>query len=255
MLDHRKRQEELAAHIQELLDEIADQKETHQRLQQEYTTAVQTHEDEMRKQRREFDAKDSALQSALGDLTRKEAEVRRVQGTYEELKKAHSDAQSRGNEKTGERYSLQLEIDRLTRDVQRLEDDLRRARKDLEDREGKIRERDGTLDQLYVEVRELKSAVAAQTQARLNIAEKLDGAQSSVKSLENELSVAKHRLAESEAELSRAQRGVIGTENQYRDQVTERNTLLLTIYQYIEKTIGVDKFGVRLLSSRQSHIS
>lgn len=31
------------------------------------------------------------------------------------------------------------------------------------------------------------------------------------------------------------------TEQQYRDQLTERNTLLLTIYQYMEKILGAEK--------------
>lgn len=37
---------------------------------------------------------------------------------------------------------------------------------------------------------------------------------------------------------------MLASENQYRDQLTERNTLLLTIYQYLEKILGVDKTPV-----------
>jgi hypothetical protein len=39
---------------------------------------------------------------------------------------------------------------------------------------------------------------------------------------------------------------MLANENQYRDQLTERNTLLLTIYQYLEKILGVDKTPVSL---------
>ena len=38
---------------------------------------------------------------------------------------------------------------------------------------------------------------------------------------------------------------MLASENQYRDRLTERNTLLLTIYQYLEKILGVDKTPVR----------
>ena len=40
------------------------------------------------------------------------------------------------------------------------------------------------------------------------------------------------------------QRALLSAEAQYRDQLTERNTLLLTIYQYMDKILGVDKTPV-----------
>lgn len=43
---------------------------------------------------------------------------------------------------------------------------------------------------------------------------------------------------------------MLSTENQYRDQLTERNTLLLTIYQYMEKILGVDKTPVSCVELR-----
>jgi len=48
-------------------------------------------------------------------------------------------------------------------------------------------------------------------------------------------------LGELEGRLEKDQRTLLGQESQYRDQVTERNTLLLTIYQYLDKILGVDK--------------
>lgn len=35
------------------------------------------------------------------------------------------------------------------------------------------------------------------------------------------------------------------TENQYRDQLNERNTLLLTVYQAVDKVAGADKVSLR----------
>lgn len=37
---------------------------------------------------------------------------------------------------------------------------------------------------------------------------------------------------------------MLSTEASYRDQISERNTLLLTIHQYMEKILGVDKTPV-----------
>ena len=54
----------------------------------------------------------------------------------------------------------------------------------------------------------------------------------------------KTRIAELEQRLSKDQRALLSAEAQYRDQLTERNTLLLTIYQYMDKIVGVDKTPV-----------
>jgi hypothetical protein len=50
-----------------------------------------------------------------------------------------------------------------------------------------------------------------------------------------------------ETRLSIDQRTLLNAENQYRDQLTERNTLLLTIYQYMDKIPGVDKTPVGVI--------
>lgn len=50
-----------------------------------------------------------------------------------------------------------------------------------------------------------------------------------------ELSSARDRLRLLEDQLSTDHRALNKTENGYRDMVTERNTLLLTVYEYMEK--------------------
>lgn len=109
----------------------------------------------------------------------------------------------------------------------------------------------------------MSTQLASQTQARLNIGEKLDLAQAvsnsvatlgslvlshariqAAKHAESDLQTARARVAELEQRLNKDQRSMLASENQYRDQLTERNTLLLTIYQYLEKILGVDKTPV-----------
>lgn len=65
---------------------------------------------------------------------------------------------------------------------------------------------------------------------------------------QDELSAARDRLRVVEDQLNTDHRALSRTENQYRDQLTERNTLLLTIYQYMDKMVGSSP--VRALSSR-----
>ena len=88
-----------------------------------------------------------------------------------------SESKRLGETHTTARFSLQLEVDCLEWDLERLEDELARARKDIDEKEGKSRDREANVDKLHAENRELASQLAAQTQARLNVSEKLDGVQ------------------------------------------------------------------------------
>jgi chromosome segregation ATPase len=180
------------------------------------------------------------MQSLLGQ---READVAALQTALSAQEVA---AKTQGEHATTARFSLQLEADRLKRDLERLEDELARARKDLDERETRMRERDGVIDTLHAENRELAAQVASQSQARLNVSDKLDLAQSSLSTAEAEAASLRARMQELEQRLSKDQRSLLAAENQFRDQVTERNTLLLTIYQYMDKILGVDKTPVRL---------
>jgi hypothetical protein len=244
--DHQLHQETFTRQYNEVQTELERAEKTHSRAIDEI---LLKHEDECRKSSRALEAKESALQSALGDLNRVQtllgqretdlAEVQKVlQGLEEESKR-------RGEVDTTTRFSLQLDVDRLKRDLNRVEDELARARSDLEDRETKLREKDNTIDTLHSQSRDLSTQLSSQTQARLNISEKLDTVQGDLRKREAEVEGLKGRVGDLESRLSKDQRTLMNAENQYRDQLTERNTLLLTIYQYMEKILGVDKVPVR----------
>ncbi|KAI0806659.1 hypothetical protein C8Q74DRAFT_1189709 [Fomes fomentarius] len=240
-----KQVEELAQHIEKVVEELQRERSKRERLEADLDKAENEHEDAIRRERRALEAKDSALQSALNDLSRaqslltqRDADLAAVQAA---LQTVEADNKKLGESHTSARFSLQLEVDRLRRDVERLEDELVRARKELDDREGKGRDRDGVVDKLHAENRDLAAQLAAQTQARLNVAEKLDDTQASLKAAEVETTNLRTRIAELEQRLSKDQRALLTAEAQYRDQLTERNTLLLTIYQYMDKIVGVDK--------------
>ncbi|KAG6819546.1 hypothetical protein H0H93_010792 [Arthromyces matolae] len=242
---HRSRQEELARHVEDLVEEARRERSARERLEAELEAADKEHDTEVRRQRRTLEAKESALQSALNDLarvqsllTQRESDLQAVQTALQTLE---AESKRLGETHTTARFSLQLETDRLKRDLERVEDELARARKELDDKESRNRDRDGTLDKLHAEKRELESQLASQAQARLNISEKLDTVQAALRSAEGDIATYKTKVAELEQRLSKDQRSLLSAESQYRDQLTERNTLLLTIYQYLDKILGVDK--------------
>ncbi|KAF8891382.1 hypothetical protein BD779DRAFT_1514947 [Infundibulicybe gibba] len=242
---HRARQEELARHVDDLVDEVHRERQGRERAEADLDTADKEHEAAVRRERRALEAKESTLQNTLNDLARtqsllsqREADLAAVQGALETLE---MESKKLGESHTTARFSLQLETDRLKRDLERVEAELARARKELEERDGMGRDRDSVLDKLHSENRDLASQLAAQTQARLNLSEKLDVVQGNLRASEGELSAFKAKVGDLEQRLSKDQRSLLSAESQYRDQLTERNTLLLTIYQYMDKILGVDK--------------
>ncbi|KAG6877189.1 hypothetical protein C0993_009506 [Termitomyces sp. T159_Od127] len=242
---HRSRQEELARHVEDLLEETRRERSIRERLEADLETAEKEHEDAARHQRRTLEAKESALQNALNDLARVQSLLSQrdsdLQAVQTALQTLEAESKRLGETHTTARFSLQLETDRLKRDLERVDAELSRARKELDDKDAKSRDRDGVLDKIHAEKRELESQLAAQTQARLNISEKFDSVQGALRTAEGEITAFKLKVTELEQRLSKDQRSLLSAESQYRDQLTERNTLLLTIYQYLDKILGVDR--------------
>jgi chromosome segregation ATPase len=226
------------------------ERDARERAESQLEKSNRDFDSEMRRSRRAYEAQETSAQTAQTEIARmqsllgqREADVAALQTALSAQEVA---AKTQGEHATTARFSLQLEADRLKRDLERLEDELARARKDLDERETRMRERDGVIDTLHAENRELAAQVASQSQARLNVSDKLDLAQSSLSTAEAEAASLRARMQELEQRLSKDQRSLLAAENQFRDQVTERNTLLLTIYQYMDKILGVDKTPVRL---------
>ncbi|KAF4604411.1 hypothetical protein EYR40_001591 [Pleurotus pulmonarius] len=244
-LAHRQRQEQLAQHSEGLDAQLHEERRLRERAVADLDAADREHEEELRRERQAFKAKESALQSALNDLARTQSLLEQrefdLQAVQNALQTIEAESKRAGETHTTARFSLQLEVDRLKRDLERLEGELARARKELEDKDSKGRDRDGVVDRLHAENRDLATQLAAQTQARLNITEKLDTTQASLKAAEAQVATFRSRITDLEERLSKDQRSLLAAENQYRDQLTERNTLLLTIYQYMDKILGVDK--------------
>ncbi|EKM56179.1 uncharacterized protein PHACADRAFT_122431 [Phanerochaete carnosa HHB-10118-sp] len=238
-------QEELVQHIEKLVAELQKEQSSSKRLESQQGKLQRELDESGRQSKRALEAKDSALQSALHDLSnaqallaQRENDLAQVQNALQTLEQ---ESKKLGESHTTARFSLQLEVDRLKRDLERLEDELRRARKELDDRDGKTRDREGVLDRLHAENRDLAAQLAAQTQARLNVTEKLDAVQTSLKTAEADVTTFRTRVQDLEGRMSKDQRSMLTAETQYRDQLTERNTLLLTIYQYMDKILGIDK--------------
>ncbi|KAG8930066.1 hypothetical protein FRC03_012953 [Tulasnella sp. 419] len=246
----------LEKQFQELKDDYHDECEARvnaERTIRNYDDRMDELEGEVRKRKldvedvenrwkRDREDMEAGHQAAIKDirdlLLQRESDIASLQ---QALNDVESKSRQLGESHTTDRFALEMELERCRRDLLRTEQELERVRKDAKEREEKAREREGVLDRLHAENRDLASQLAAQTQARLNLSEKLDSAQAAQKATETELNTLRNRTSELEHRLSKDQKQLSTTETQYREQLTERNTLLLTVYQYLDKIIGADK--------------
>ncbi len=87
----------------------------------------------------------STLKSVRTLLEQRESDLAAVQTALRDLE---SEKRKLGESHTTDRFSLELELDRLKRDLARCEDELARARDDLREKERARRDRDGAIDKL-----------------------------------------------------------------------------------------------------------
>ncbi|KAB5588769.1 Microtubule organizer protein 1 [Ceratobasidium theobromae] len=253
-------QEELEVEKRKLETELLETEEKWERERAEREREARVWagrvEDAERLQARAVDELEHDLEHARNELRsvelalgQRESDLAAVQAALRSLEAARANS-------TTDKFSMELELDRLQRDLERCEDELARVRRELADAETRAREREGVVDKMHAEKRDLETQLAVQRQARLNLSEKLDAAQTvslssippalantlqSLKAAESETATFKSRVTELESRLSKDQRSHSTTESQYREQITERNTLLLTICKYVDQVLGADK--------------
>ena len=87
----------------------------------------------------------STLKSVRSLLEQRESDLAAVQTALRDLE---SEKRKLGESHTTDRFSLELELDRLKRDLARCEDELARTRDDLRDKEQVRRDRDAAIDRL-----------------------------------------------------------------------------------------------------------
>ncbi|KAJ2911777.1 hypothetical protein MD484_g8639, partial [Candolleomyces efflorescens] len=243
--DLSSKRDELASHIERLVVELESTQTTLTSTRADFESRTREYESQIRTLTRSLEVSEGEVGKLREEVERRERRVREREDDLENLKRALEDVEHErkqlGESVTSEKYGLQLEVDRLSRDLDRAEDELTRLRAELASRESTLRSKEGNLDTLHAQILDLKSSLSLQTQARLNLSTKLDDSLQTLRLRESELSQTKVRIGQLEERLGKDQRALLSAEGVYRDQVTERNTLLLTVYQYLERVVGVEK--------------
>ncbi|EOQ99612.1 hypothetical protein E3P92_00594 [Wallemia ichthyophaga] len=175
------------------------------------------------------------VQQLRSQLSAREEDYQKLQSR---MKKMMSEHQELGDSHTNDRATLEMEIERLERDGARYVADIEQLRSELERKDKMLEERERGLHSTNSESRELSYQLKAELQTNAYNIEKLHTSQQQYQDALEEVTRLKDRLREVDSRLMREEKGVNVSESQYKQQVTERNTLLLTIYQYMEKLVG-----------------
>lgn len=235
-------QVELEKVYEKLEDAIEDLKEEEKKREAAEDELERRLSSEQTKWTRMLDEKEEALGGLEKEIEVMQENVAISKGDVARLQDALRDKENEsvrlGQTHSTDRYSLELEIDRLKRDLGRCEVDLDRARKETERKEEGLREKEKMLDDLHAQLRDASSKFAAESQTRLGLEERLDAQIKAVVAAEREAAQHRGKAEELEREANVGERSVMQAEASVKTQLTERNTLLLTIYQYMGKILG-----------------
>ncbi|KAK0524898.1 hypothetical protein OC842_005686 [Tilletia horrida] len=193
--------------------------------------AVHERDDALRALQAELDSAKSALASSKADVDKLQSALRNAENEQSRL----------GFSSANDKHSLELELDRLKRDLARCEADLDRVRKELDRKEEALRERDHALDKARAEISDLRSQHAQEQQSLLGVQDRFETQQRALKEAREESERLQARLDELELVLKDGEVQNMASEQETRTQLTERNTLLLTIFQYLGKILGPEK--------------
>ncbi|POY72208.1 hypothetical protein BMF94_4714 [Rhodotorula taiwanensis] len=200
----------------------------------EIMRALRKEEDERETVEAQLDAVRSEVRRLQGIATDRERDVA-------DLQQALTGLEAQGADASSDKIALELEVERTKRDLARAQEAESRNRTELEARVADAREKDERLASMQSENKELSVQLALVRQAHIALTDKHDETAKALRNTQQELTSARDRLRLVESQLSNDQRAVSRTENQYRDQLNERNTLLLTVYQAVDKVAGADK--------------
>ncbi|GAA5974673.1 hypothetical protein JCM11641_007052 [Rhodosporidiobolus odoratus] len=173
-------------------------------------------------------------------VAEREADVSSLQAALNTLESSN---RRQGESASSDRFALELEMDRAKRDLKRLEAELEVSKNELDQRGREKRDDEMRLATAESENKDLVSQLASQTQTRLSLANKHDAVFKNLYSTQLELSSARERLRSLEDQLTNDQRALGRAENEMREQLKERNGLLLTVYQYVDKVGGKKPSG------------
>lgn len=198
-------------------------KEEVQKVLDDLNTEGGKTKDEVRKLRRALSAKEVEASTWKQKLDEFEQALRNMLG-----------------EPNGTKQSLLAEVERLQREMESTANQLDRARMDAADKDRLLRHRDGLLESTSLESRRLSDLLDKERASRRHDLEQFEKTSRGQASHMREIAHHQSRVLELESAYSQDKRKMAALEQQYRDQLSERNNLLLALWNRLSTLCGAD---------------
>ena len=220
--------------LRELEDAIVDERQQRDVLENQSKEEVQKvlddlntdsgkTKDEVRKLRRALSSKEVEASTWKQKLDELEQSLRSVLG-----------------DQHGTSQSLLAEIERMQRDIESTATQLDRAKMDAADKDRLLRHRDGLLESTSLESRRLSDLLDKERTARRHDMEQVEKSSRGQATHMREMAHQQTKLLELETSSSQDRRKMASLEMQYREQLSERNSLLLALWMRLSTLCGAD---------------
>jgi len=200
-----------------------------------------------------IDAKQKALSQAESDIAslRGKLEIREedIEKLENMLKRLENESNQLNQSQSHDKFSLELEIERIQRDLQNSNQESQALKDQTVSLKNQISKFQAAVSSLNSEKDELTDKLLGVQRAREALNYKFEEQTHKLRETQNDLSGTKNRLQSLEDELASGHLQLNKFEHQYKDQISERNTLLLTIYQYIDKLLSSGSTHRRISSA------
>lgn len=198
-------------------------KEEVQKVLDDLNSESQKTKDEVRKLRRALSAKEVEASSWKQKLEELEQSLRHVIG-----------------DPNGTKQSLLADIEKLQRDLETTTNNLDRAKMELADKERLIRHRDGLLESTSLESRRLSDLLDKERASRRHDLDQFEKASRGQATHLRTIAQQESRVLELEEQYTQDRRRMAALEEQYREQLSERNNLLLALWNRLSTLCGAD---------------
>ncbi|KAL1303094.1 hypothetical protein AAFC00_006536 [Neodothiora populina] len=179
--------------------------------------------DEVRRLRRALSSKEIEATSFKKSLDEIESNLRRALGDF-----------------NGKRTGWFIEIERLQNDLDATMDELEKTRGVLSERERVLRDRDALLESTGLESRRLNDLLDKEREARRRDLHQYEMSQRGHSLSSRQTAQHESRLLELETARTQDRRKMAMLEQQYRDQLIDRNNLLLALWNRLSTLCGVE---------------
>jgi chromosome segregation ATPase len=220
--------------LREMEDEIVQEREQRDVLENQSKEEVQKvldglnteggkTKDEVRKLRRALSAKEVEASSWKQRLEELEENLRHVLGDV-----------------NGTKQSMLAEIEKLQRDLEQTANYLDRTKMDVADKDRLLRHRDGLLESTSLESRRLSDLLDKERMARKHDLELFEKESRGKATTMRTIAQHESRVLELETAYSQDKRKMSALEQQYRDQLSDRNALLLALWNRLSTLCGTE---------------